>query len=42
MKEQLNISKTFRIITILLIFIGAGTFLFGLFFDLGLALVIPI
>jgi hypothetical protein len=33
MKEQINVSKTFRIITLAFIFIGACTFLFGLFSD---------
>ena len=33
MKEQTTVSKTFRIITLTLIFIGAGTFLFGLISD---------
>jgi hypothetical protein len=33
MKEQSNVSKTFRIITLTFIFIGAGTFLLGLISD---------
>jgi hypothetical protein len=33
MKEQLKISATFRIITLILIFVGAGTFLFGILSD---------
>jgi hypothetical protein len=33
MKEQLKISTTFRIITIILICIGAGTFVFGIISD---------
>jgi hypothetical protein len=33
MKEQLNITKAFKIITLLLILIGAGTFLYGIIED---------
>ena len=33
MKEQINVSKTFRIITLAFIIIGVCTFLFGLFSD---------
>jgi hypothetical protein len=33
MKEQLKISATFRIITVILIFVGAGTFLVGILSD---------